>query len=309
MFKIKQKNKKEGRAFRVHPLFFLAGIYACSTKSLPMYLGAVTVALQHECAHSFAAARLGFRLNQVVLTPFGATISGDLSGISMKDEISVAMAGPLCNLITALFFVALWWLFPDTYAYTDTAFYLSLYIGAGNLLPFYPLDGGRVLRAAIAMKTGEKRAQKICRGVTLAAGAAVFGVAAVLSVNKTVAIPLFVFAVFLIVSAVSGGGRYEKICPDFTAAFLRGVEEKRVAIDASCSLKRALSFCESGKFLRFDVFKNGEKVFETDEKSLLNYLSGETLYLPLATMIGANQNQRKRESTSYESRLNSCKVV
>lgn len=300
MFKTKRTNKKEGRAFRVHPLFFLAGIYACFTKSLPLYLGAVTVALQHECAHSFAAARLGFRLNQVVLTPFGATISGDLSGISLKDEISVAMAGPLCNLVTALFFAALWWLFPDTYAYTDTAFYLSLYIGAGNLLPFYPLDGGRVLRAAIAMKTGEKTAEKICRSLTLVAGAAVFCLAAALFVKKTLAAPLFVFSVFLIVGALSGGGRYEKITPDFTAAFLRGVAEKRVAIDASCSLKRALSFCESGKYLRLDVFKNGEKIFETDEKALTDFLSGETLYLPLSAMIGKTESRADNTAMPHE---------
>ena len=295
MVEAKRKNKKEGRAFRVHPLFFLAGIYACFTKSLPLYLGAVTVALQHECAHSFAAARLGFRLNRVVLTPFGATISGDLSGISLKDEIYVATAGPLCNLITALFFAALWWLFPDTYAFTDTAFYLSLYVGAGNLLPFYPLDGGRVLRAVIAMKTGEKTAETICRSITFAAGAAAFCLAVALLVNKKPTVPLFAFAVFLFAGAVPGGGKYEKIRPDFSAAFLRGVEEKRVAADASCSVKRALSFCESGKFLRLDVFENGKKIFETDERALIGYLSGETLYLPLSTMAGGKTAEKPSE--------------
>ena len=287
MPKSRRKNKKEGRAFRVHPLFFLAGIYACCTRSLPLYLGAVTVALQHECAHSFAAARFGYRLNRVVLTPFGATITGDLSGIPLKDEIYVAAAGPLCNLITALFFVALWWLFPDTYAYTDTAFYLSLYIGAGNLLPFYPLDGGRVLRAAIAMKTGEKTAEKICRGITLAAGAAVICLVAALFAKKTFALPLIALAVFLISGALSRGGRYEKITVDFTAAFLRGVEEKRVAVDDACTLKRALSFCESGKYLRLDVFENGVKIFETDERALRDCLSGATLYMPISSLFGA----------------------
>lgn len=293
MAKTQRKRKKEGRAFRVHPLFFLAGIYACFTKSLPLYLGAVTVALQHEYAHSFAAARLGFRLNKVVLTPFGATISGDLNGMPLKDEIYVAAAGPICNLVTALFFVALWWLFPDTYAYTDTAFYLSLYIGAGNLLPFYPLDGGRVLRAAIAMKTGEKTAERICRGITLSAGAAILCLAAALFINKTAAFPLIVFAIFLISGALSGGGRYVKIGVDYTAVFLRGAEVKRIAVDGSCTLKRALSFCESGKYLRLDVFENGEKIFETDEKALRNFLSGETLYLPLSALT----KQRKNEET------------
>ena len=125
---MRANEKKDGRTLSVHPLFLLAGIYACFTGSLPLYLGAVAVALQHECAHSFAAAKLGFRLNKIVLMPYGAVIRGDLSGISLKDEIAVAAAGPLCNLFTALLFVSLWWLFPDIYPYTEAAFYLSLYI-------------------------------------------------------------------------------------------------------------------------------------------------------------------------------------
>ena len=150
----KQRRRQEGGAFRVHPLFLLAGAYACFNRSLPLYLGAVLVALEHECAHSLAAAKLGFCLNRVVLMPYGAVITGNLDGISFKDEIRVAAAGPLCNLCTALFFAALWWLFPDTYAYTDTAFYLSLFIGAGNLLPFYPLDGFRIVEAASKRRGG-----------------------------------------------------------------------------------------------------------------------------------------------------------
>ena len=45
------------------------------------------VAVQHECAHAFAAAKLGYKLNAIVLMPFGAVIDGDLRGISFKDEI------------------------------------------------------------------------------------------------------------------------------------------------------------------------------------------------------------------------------
>ena len=60
----KQRRRQEGGAFRVHPLFLLAGAYACFNRSLPLYLGAVLVALEHECAHSLAAAKLGFCLNR-----------------------------------------------------------------------------------------------------------------------------------------------------------------------------------------------------------------------------------------------------
>ena len=75
------------------------------------------VAIQHECAHAFAAAKLGYKLNKIVLMPFGAIIDGDMSGISFKDELLVAACGPLCNLCTAIFFIALWWLKPTMYAF------------------------------------------------------------------------------------------------------------------------------------------------------------------------------------------------
>ena len=263
----------------------LAGAYACFNKSLLLYLGAVLVALEHECAHSIAAARLGFRLNKVVLMPYGAVISGNLEGISFKDEMRVAAAGPVCNLVTALFFAALWWLFPDTYAYTDTAFYLSLFIGAGNLLPLYPLDGGRVLKCALAMKTGEKTAIKICRIVSAGAAGAVLAAAVALTAQGRGALSLFASSAFLIFGAFSVGGRYEKIQPDYAAAFSRGIEIRRVAADEKITLKRSLALCESGKYLILEVYSGGEKSFETDEKELYNAVSGENLYKPLAEIF------------------------
>ena len=111
-----------------------------------IFILSTLVALQHELAHAFAAAKLGYRLNKVVLMPFGALIDGDLEGLTKKDEICVALAGPICNLFTAILFVALWWMYPATYPFTDTAFYASVSIFAVNLIPAYPLDGGRVLK-------------------------------------------------------------------------------------------------------------------------------------------------------------------
>ena len=136
-----------------------------------MFLLSALVALQHECAHAFAAAKLGYKLDRVVLMPYGAVIDGDLSGISLKDEFFVAVWGPLCNLFTAAGFAALWWFWPDTYAFTDTACFISLAIGLVNFIPAYPLDGGRVLKCALRTWVKEKSAERICRGVTLSVAA------------------------------------------------------------------------------------------------------------------------------------------
>ena len=125
------------------------GAWYAFTGELFLFLMSCLVALQHECAHAFAAAKLGYKLNRIVLMPFGAVIDGDLRGISLKDEIYVAICGPLCNLVTAAFFVAVWWCYPATYPYTDSACYSSLTVALVNLIPAYPLDGGRILKCAL----------------------------------------------------------------------------------------------------------------------------------------------------------------
>ena len=122
----------------IHPLFLLTGIWYCFIGRLPIFFLSAIVALQHECAHAFAAAKLGYRLDRVVLMPYGAVIDGDLKGLTLKDEVFVAACGPLANLATSALFVALWWVFPSLYPYTDTACYASAFIGLLNLLPTIP---------------------------------------------------------------------------------------------------------------------------------------------------------------------------
>ena len=163
----RKANAKARVRLRLHPLFILVGVYYVCTGSPFVFLGSCIVALQHECAHAFSASKLGYRLHAIVLMPFGAVLDGDLCDASIQDEIAIALAGPLCNLLTALAFGALWWFFPDLYAYTDTAFYLSLSVAIINLLPAYPLDGGRVLRGCLrAVGLDERKTTRLCRTIT-----------------------------------------------------------------------------------------------------------------------------------------------
>ena len=169
------ERKKRSSFFRLHPLFLLVGGYYAIKGELFLFLLSALVAIEHELAHAFAASRLGYKLNKIVLLPFGAVIDGDMKG-SFKDEIIVALCGPLCNVLTALFFAAVWWFEPTMYAFTDTAYTSSLSIAFVNLLPAYPLDGGRILQCSLAVffskgkadkSTAEKRAKRNPEDLTL----------------------------------------------------------------------------------------------------------------------------------------------
>ena len=262
---------KKEKLFRFHPLFLLVGIwYACSGE-LFLFLLSALVAIQHECAHAFASAQLGYRLNKIVLMPFGAIIDGDLRGISFKDEIYVAACGPLCNLITAAFFVALWWLKPTMYAFTDTACYSSLAIALVNLLPAYPLDGGRILRCALADRfqkrnpntaKAEARANKVCRIITLVFAGSFLTLFFLLCFHKKFHFTLFAFSIFLAIGAFGSRDKqavYNRL--DFSAlhSLKRGVEIRRVAVLNTCTVKSALRFVSANSYLVLEVYNDEEQ--------------------------------------------------
>ena len=282
----KTRARRVRKALKVHPLFLLLGVYYCFIGELPLFLLSALVALQHECAHAFAAAKLGYRLDRVVLMPYGAVIDGDLSGISFKDEIFVAVWGPLCNLVTAAGFAALWWIYPTAYAFTDTACYVSLAVALVNLIPAYPLDGGRVLRAALAMHFDEKKVNRICRGITLGLLAAFV----TLCVRKTPNFTLLAFSLFLAVGAFGNpkndDAKYRKINFSSKAAFRRGVEIRRVAVEETCSLKRAVGFIEQGRYLILDVYDQRENYLgEIRQDELAEIFSQAGIYEPIGDFL------------------------
>ena len=261
---------KKQSLFRLHPLFLLVGVWYAFTGELFLFLLSALVAIQHECAHAFASARLGYKLNKIILMPFGAIIDGDLRGISLKDEIFVAVCGPLCNLITAAFFVALWWLFPTMYAFTDTACYSSLAIALVNLLPAYPLDGGRILKCALTRRflkrspnnrEATSKANKICRAVTLSCAALLLTCFLILTIKRTLNFTLLTFALFLTVGAFGNRDKqaiYNRMDFSCRDALRRGVEIRRVAVLDTCTVKNALRFLSTGSYLVLEVYDKNE---------------------------------------------------
>ena len=268
----KNSNKSQDKlinVFRLHPLFLLVGFWYCLKGELFLFLLSALVAIQHECAHAFAAAKLGYRLNAIVLMPFGAVIDGDLHGISLKDEIFVAVCGPLCNLITAIFFIAIWWLHPTMYAFTDTACYSSLSIALVNLLPAYPLDGGRILKCLLAKhflnrtteeRKAEQKAYKICRWITLFFALFFFAAFFILHTKKTTNITLLAFGLFLLVGALGTQQKeavYNKL-PIERPSLKKGVEIRRIAVLDSCPIKDTFRFLSRGCFLVLEVYDENE---------------------------------------------------
>ena len=258
----------EKRKIRLHPLCLLVGILSAFTGRLLEYFAAVIAALEHECAHAFAAKRFGYSLDKIVLMPYGAVVSGDISGIGRKEEIVVLLAGPLANLFTGLFFVALWWIYPESYPFTDTAAYISFSLFFVNLLPAWPLDGGRILRTLLR-PLGEKRAKIVCTTLTAVIAAAVLGYF-VYSCFSAPAFTALAFSLLLAVGVIGGGAyRPVRIAHDFS----KGVEERRVALSADRTLKDALRYLREDKYLVLVLFEGDEFLGELPEEDLMKALA------------------------------------
>ena len=267
---------------RVHPLFLAAGVLSAFTGQLLFFLSAVLAALEHEFAHAIAARSEGYCLDKIVLMPYGAVISGDLSGIPPRAEAKVLLAGPLANAFTALAFAALWWLFPETYPYTEAAAEVSLSLFLVNLLPAYPLDGGRILHLALS-RFGERRARLICRAVTMfvAAGVLAYFVRSCFSRPAWTAL---VFSVLLAAGAF-GGARYSRLTFLRGKSFSRGVEERRVVIDAARTVQDALRYLTEERYLVLVLYAEGEYLGELTEEEYLAALSAGKYAEPLSECL------------------------
>jgi len=113
--------------------------------------------LLHELGHLAAARLLRVPVTAVVLWPMGGFTAVRLSPGRFRAELGIALAGPSVNLLLALLIAGLGgWEGPGARWRPEVVFgWLNLLLGLFNLLPVFPMDGGRILRSALAMALGE----------------------------------------------------------------------------------------------------------------------------------------------------------
>lgn len=117
----------------------------------------------HELGHALAALHYGVRTAHITLYPFGGIAALTEAPRSAREELVVALAGPAVNGVLAVAAMALWFGFGGSALLAFAA--MNLIMGLFNLLPAFPMDGGRVLRALLSMHMGYWRASEIAIGV------------------------------------------------------------------------------------------------------------------------------------------------
>jgi Zn-dependent protease len=131
--------------------------------------------LLHEFGHSLVAQRLGLEIHSITLLPIGGVSNLESLPEKPADELKITVAGPLVNVVLAPIFFGVGLLFgavPRIPADLFTGIvsvgeflfylgYLNVVLAVFNLLPAFPLDGGRILRALLATRLGALRATEI----------------------------------------------------------------------------------------------------------------------------------------------------
>lgn len=113
--------------------------------------------LVHELAHSFVAGRLGVPVSGITLYIFGGAAHLTREPDRARDEAWIALAGPISSLFLAAGFFGLA-TGGDGVVSASAAWlgWVNLVLGIFNLAPGLPLDGGRILRAAVWGATGSR---------------------------------------------------------------------------------------------------------------------------------------------------------
>ena len=116
--------------------------------------------LAHELSHSVVARAKGIPVEGITLFIFGGMARTSMESETPEDELAIAGVGPLASLVIAALFGGIWWI-GNRLGWSATVTGVSLYVGylnvilaVFNLLPGFPLDGGRLFRGLAWKFTG-----------------------------------------------------------------------------------------------------------------------------------------------------------
>jgi Zn-dependent protease len=170
-----------------------------------VFLACFTCVVLHEFGHCFTAMYFGVGVRRILLLPIGGMAEFDSIPRQPARELLITLAGPAVNFVLAAILALFVGVpsgmpfhpeFPeDSRWFWQLLLYWNLLMGCFNLLPIFPMDGGRILRALLAMRQSYLRATWIAAtvGKVLAVAAALV---AMFVFHRALPVVLFAFIFF-----------------------------------------------------------------------------------------------------------------
>ena len=122
----------------------------------PMFVLTIFISiLIHELAHTYVALKLGYEVSEVYIDIFNGAAMMDINNINDRDSIRIISAGPLSNAVLYLLTIISISAFGSNDFLQKMAI-VNFILFVFNILPIYPMDGGRLLRSCLTIFTGNK---------------------------------------------------------------------------------------------------------------------------------------------------------
>jgi len=235
------------------------------------------IVVLHELGHALTARRFGIPTRDITLLPIGGVARLDRMPQDPKQELLVALAGPAVNVVLAAILFVVLELGEGLAAYgqvvrvggsfLDQLFWVNVSLAVFNLLPAFPMDGGRVLRGLLALRIDYLRATQIAAAIGQAM-AVLFGFVGLFTNPFLVFIALFVWL----------GAAGEASMVQMRAALAGIPVQKAMVTDFRTlaphdQLGRAVDYVLAGFQQDFPVVEEGRVVGVLTRSDLLNALA------------------------------------
>lgn len=269
--------------------------------------------LLHELAHSLVASYYGIAIKNITLFFFGGVSVFEEEPEKPSQELVVSAAGPLASVISGLFFIVLYLILlfvsdlDVIFSFGDNILYkrdlgtlflnvgsLTLFLGLFNLIPIFPLDGGRILRAFLAMFQPHQKATETAAkiGQIFAIFLAIFG----LFFN----IWLTILALFLYLAAGAESKRAAE------SSYLEGVTTKEImtkeiiTVDSKTSIYEFINFVIKYKHPAYPVIENRDVVGIVSINNVHPISEAEQYALTVSDVMDRDFVAVKPETPAYE---------
>ena len=154
-----------GIELRIHVTFLLLLGWMAAAGGAGFILALFGCVVLHELGHSLAARRYGIATRDITLLPIGGVARLERMPEKPSQELWVALAGPAVNvgIATALYGLLTAGIFGG--AFVERLLMANVGLVLFNLIPAFPMDGGRVLRAVLASRMEYAKATQIAAGI------------------------------------------------------------------------------------------------------------------------------------------------
>ncbi|MCI0451941.1 MAG: site-2 protease family protein [Candidatus Latescibacteria bacterium] len=262
----------ESASAALEGVFFILTIFGC--------------VVLHELGHALTARRYGIVTRDITLLPIGGVARLERMPDDPRQELWVALAGPAVNVVIAGVLIAITGLAAgipdfsvDSGSFLNRLIAVNVFLVLFNLLPAFPMDGGRVLRALLATRMEYTRATHLAATVGQMM-ALLFGFVG-LFVN-----PMLIFIAFFVwIGAAAEAGMVSM------KHSLEGIPVSRAMVTSfdtlslRDSLEKAITMTLAGTQKDFPVVEDGRVVGILLQKDLLRALARDGARVPVADVM------------------------